>query len=285
MTQVPVVRNVSDTARWVAAYRAREHERPDALFHDQYARLLAGERGEQIAQTLGPKGRNEWAFIARTVAYDRYISQAIRNGADTVLNLAAGLDTRPYRMDLPSSLRWIEVDLPGIIDEKEDLLRNAIPRCKLERVRLDLSDVTARRELFARVGAASRNTLVVTEGLVAYFDDSEVAAFADDLAGPQSFRRWIVDIMSPGLLRMLQRQLKQHLHDGTAPLKFAPANGVAFFEPHGWRACEVKSSVKEAWRIKRGPLLIRLVAWLPDSDPRNPGSRPWSGFTLLERTR
>lgn len=281
----PLVRNISDTARWVAVYRAREHERADALFHDQYARLLAGERGEQIARALGPGHRHEWAFIARTVAYDRFISQAIRNGADTVLNLAAGLDTRPYRMDLPSSLRWIEVDLPGITDEKENLMRNAHPRCKLERVRMDLSDVTTRRELFGRVGASSRNTLIVTEGLVTYFDDDEVAAFADDLAAPQSFRRWIVDILSPGLLRMLHRQYRHHLNEDAAPLKFAPANGVAFFEPHGWRACEVRSLQKEGARIKRGPLFIRLLAMLTDSDPRRPGSRPWSGLVLLERTR
>lgn len=285
MTEEPLVRNVSDTARWVAVYRAREHERPDALFHDQYARLLAGERGEQIAQALGKADRNEWAFIARTVAYDRYITQAIRNGADTVLNLAAGFDTRPYRMDLPSSLRWIEVDLPGIIEEKEILLRNAKPRCQLERVRLDLSDGPARQNLFARVGAGSRNTLIVTEGLVAYFEESEVAALADDLAGPQSFRRWIVDIMSPGLFKMLQRQYKPQLNETTAPFKFAPPSGVGFFEPHGWRACEIRSSIKEAARIKRGPLLIRIMAMLSDADPRNPGKRPWSGFVLLERAR
>ena len=52
----PVLRNISDTARWVAFYRAMESERPDALFHDPYARRLAGERGEQIVRSL-PRGR------------------------------------------------------------------------------------------------------------------------------------------------------------------------------------------------------------------------------------
>ena len=44
------IRNVSDTAVWVAMYRARENDRPNGLFRDPFARRLAGERGEQILQ-------------------------------------------------------------------------------------------------------------------------------------------------------------------------------------------------------------------------------------------
>ena len=44
-----LVRNISDTAMWAAAYRARETERPGALFRDPFAKRLAGPRGEQIA--------------------------------------------------------------------------------------------------------------------------------------------------------------------------------------------------------------------------------------------
>jgi O-methyltransferase involved in polyketide biosynthesis len=60
----PLIRNVSDTARWVAAYRAQESERPDAIFRDRFARRLAGERGEQIARMM-PLGRdNSWSLIS-----------------------------------------------------------------------------------------------------------------------------------------------------------------------------------------------------------------------------
>jgi O-methyltransferase involved in polyketide biosynthesis len=48
----PLIRNISDTALWVAVYRARETDRPDAVFRDPFARRLAGERGEQIAQSF-----------------------------------------------------------------------------------------------------------------------------------------------------------------------------------------------------------------------------------------
>src|SRR5215218_10081906 len=60
------IENVSDTARWVAYYRALETERPDALFRDPYARALAGARGAAIAAAL-PGGRAAaWSLIVRT---------------------------------------------------------------------------------------------------------------------------------------------------------------------------------------------------------------------------
>ena len=62
-----LVRNISDTALWVAHYRAVESERPDAHFSDPYARALAGERGARIAKSQQFGNRNAWAFVARTV--------------------------------------------------------------------------------------------------------------------------------------------------------------------------------------------------------------------------
>jgi O-methyltransferase involved in polyketide biosynthesis len=78
----------------------------------------------------------------------------------TILNLGAGLDTRPYRMELPESLRWIEVDHPHVIELKEASLSGETPRCRLERVKLDLADVDARRTLLDEVAAQSKKILV-----------------------------------------------------------------------------------------------------------------------------
>src|SRR5579859_6783269 len=130
----PLIRDISDTARWVAHYRARETDRPDAAFRDPYARALAGERGEQIAKALIIKGAEDWPWTARTVLFDRFVSRAVEGGADLVVNLAAGLDARPYRMTLPASLKWVEVDLPEILEYKEGILANEKPVCSLQRI-------------------------------------------------------------------------------------------------------------------------------------------------------
>ncbi len=46
------IEHISDTARWVAVYRAMETARPDAIFRDPHARQLAGERGDHIVDTM-----------------------------------------------------------------------------------------------------------------------------------------------------------------------------------------------------------------------------------------
>ena len=70
----PLIRDISDTARWMAVYRARETRRPDAVFRDPFAKALAGERGEQIAKSIGFGEENDWPFVARTYLFDRVIA-------------------------------------------------------------------------------------------------------------------------------------------------------------------------------------------------------------------
>jgi methyltransferase (TIGR00027 family) len=277
-----VIRNISDTALWAAIYRARESERPDALFRDPFARRLAGERGEEIAKAMLVPERHTWSFNTRTWLIDRIVGQEVRRGIDMVVNLAAGLDARPYRLDLPRSLAWVEVDLPDLVAHKQALLAGERPACALERVPLDLADAAARRRLLADLGRRAKDALVLSEGLLVYLAEGEVGALAADLAAPGTLRRWAVDLMSPGLLRMLQKRIGGKLAKGGAPLKFGPAAGPLFFEPHGWKAVEVHSMFKAAARLKRLPFLLRLLAMLPESRGRQ-GGRPWSGVCLLGR--
>lgn len=277
-----LMRDISDTARWVAYYRAQETDRPDAAFRDPFARALAGQRGEQIAkaQTFGDK--NAWSFVARTVLFDGFITAAVRGGADLVVNLAAGLDTRPYRMDLPKTLRWVEVDLPGIFDYKESVLGGAAPVCALEHVRLDLSGLTARRALFARLAQDSSRAVVVTEGLLIYLSPDDVASLARDLAAVSPFQTWITDLTSPGLLKMMNARGGDMVAAAGAPFRFAPPEGPDFFMPLGWKPAQLASLLKTAARLKRLPLLLKLVSLLPESPKPSP-NRPWSAVLQMER--
>lgn len=285
MTQPdPAIRNVSDTAAWAAHYRAVESARPDALFRDPYAERLAGERGKRIAAGEKRRQRADWAWAMRTVLFDELLrgELAPAAGTDLVVNLAAGLDARPYRMDLPAGLRWVEVDLPTILDYKEEVLARETPRCRLERVRLDLSDLEARRALFARLGTESRRAVVISEGLLIYLEPEQVAALAGDLAAPPSCQRWLVDIVSRGLLKRMKKALGAQLQAAQAPFHFGPAEGPDFFRPHGWQPVAVSPLLTAAKRFRRLPLLLRLVALFPDS-PGKRGARPWAAVCLLGR--
>ena len=173
-----LIRDISDTAFLAAVYRARETERPDALFHDPLARCLLGTRGDQIADSIPFSNRAAWAWVARTYLYDQFIVEQCRQGTDMVINLAAGLDTRPYRMDLTPTLQWIEIDLPGILSYKEEIQAREKPVCILERIRLDLADVAARRKVFADLGSRATKCLILSEGLLVYFSADQVRALA-----------------------------------------------------------------------------------------------------------
>src|SRR2546428_13774695 len=96
------ITSVSDTAKWVAMYRAIESERPDALFRDPYARRLAGPAGERILASM-PQGRRwAWPMIGGTAGRDETAMRLVpQQGVDTVFNLAAGLDARAYGLPLP----------------------------------------------------------------------------------------------------------------------------------------------------------------------------------------
>ncbi len=253
--------DVSDTARWVAYFRATESERTDALFRDPFARRLAGERGRAIAEGL-PKGPLAWSLTVRTRVFDELILSAVRTGdVRTVVNLAAGLDTRPYRLALPPGLRWVEVDLPGIIAHKDEALRGERPSCGVERISLDLASRRERQAFLASAfaGTPAQRVLVVTEGLLVYLAETEVAALADDLRRALPTAWWLLENVSPAILARQRRTWDKALRGANAEHKFAPANGLEFFRSHGWSPRETRSLLDEAERLRRELPAVALL--------------------------
>src|SRR5580658_5885282 len=263
----PLIEHVSDTARWVAFHRALESERPNALFRDPFARRLAGERGQRIAEGMpalpgthpGPRGLT-WVFSVRTAVFDELILDSIQSvQADAVLNLAAGLDARPYRLQLPSSLVWIEADRAEILDAKTELLAGEKPACRVERIAVDLADSEARQHLFDHVAGAHARVVVVTEGLLVYLEEAAVGSLADELRARTSMRRWILESITRDVLKRNMRGWGRVLAEGHAEWKFAVPNGLEFFRSHGWSPKVERSFFAEARRLGR---LETRPAWL-----------------------
>ena len=274
------ITHVSDTARWTALHRATESARADALFHDPLAQRLAGEHGRAIVANVPRSTRNGWWLIARTKIIDDAIAKAISDGCDRVLNLAAGSDTRPYRLDLPPEFPWIEADLPDLLAEKTQLLADQTPRCRLTRAAVDLADPGARDEFFDEALHGATKALVLTEGLLMYLDDRDVVALSGAISRPQ-VTWWMLEFAGPGLKKMMNKKMAGMLQN--APFKFAPENGLAYFEDLGWRTLDVQPLMLAANRIRRLPIFMRPAVWVPQPDPRHPGRRAWSATALLSR--
>lgn len=285
--KTPAIRNVSDTARWVAFYRAMETERPDAIFLDPYARKLAGERGEEIVNTLKGGRRQSWSMVVRTKVLDDILLRILGSEAiDVVLNLAAGLDARPYRLPLSAGLRWIEVDLPEMIEYKAEMLGSEKPRCQLERIKVDLADVSSRRDIFARINSTARGILVITEGLLAYLEEGQVAALAEDLHRADHCRYWATDLASPKVKQMMEKQWGKELSAAGAPIQFAPAAAENFFTPYGWESAEYHEFYEASVRLKRPMPGASMIAVWKRLMPRRTEKivKQWrSGVVLLKR--
>lgn len=274
------ITHVSDTARWTALHRATESARPDALFNDPLAERLAGEHGREIVAAVPRSTRNGWWLVARTKIIDDAIAEAIAGGCDRVLNLAAGLDTRPYRLELPAALTWVEADLPKLLAEKTQLLADEVPRCRLTRIAVDLADPAARGAFLDEALRGATKALVLTEGLLMYLEDTDVVSLSRALTRPE-IAWWMLDFAGPGLKEMMNKKMAGMMQN--APFKFAPENGLAYFEGLGWRTVHVEALYMAAHRFHRLPLWMRPLAWLPQPDPRHPGGRAWSAVALLTR--
>ncbi|MGA3092455.1 MAG: SAM-dependent methyltransferase [Terriglobales bacterium] len=282
-----LIANVSDTAFWVAHYRAVETDRPDALFRDPLARVLAGERGKEIAEEMPLSFFTRWAIVIRTCIIDEYIHFALKQGIDAVLNLGAGLDTRPYRMNLPSTLLWIEADYPKVIDYKQQRLFDHSPRCRLEHVSVNLANLDERRALLESTKSRTTKLLILSEGVIPYLSVEEVRSLAEDLKALDRVCYWIVDYHSPEIVKLRRRfGIQRRLQN--APFRFTPADWFAFFRERGWYATEIRYLAEEGERLQRPlevPLLYRIFVRarsLFSSKERREELRKLSGYVLLE---
>ena len=127
------------TAGWTAAARAVETAREDALVSDPWAAALAGEAG--AAWIDGRPAGSTVPIILRTRYFDDYLQQVATEGIQQFVLLAAGLDTRAFRLPLAEGVVIYEVDQPAVIERKEQLLAEvgAQPRCVRRTVEADLT--------------------------------------------------------------------------------------------------------------------------------------------------
>jgi methyltransferase (TIGR00027 family) len=255
-----------------------------ALFQDPWARKLAGPEGETMLKTI-PKARQmAWPMIVRTHVMDELILRAVQDdGVDTVLNLASGLDARPYRLPLPESLRWIEADFADVLAYKQEVLKTEKPCCTVEFAPADLTRDDARAELLSRIGASAKRVFIISEGLLVYLQPEQVAKLATDLGRQASFHWWLIDLASPDLLKRLKKQWGKAMEK--SPMIFGPEESTKFFAPYGWIEKEYRNTFDESFRLKRTMSMAGFFKFLGRFSSKKTQERfkRFSGIVLLEK--
>ena len=196
------ITHVSDTALMVAACRAHETELEDAFVRDPFAARLAGERGFAILAALPHSNVLRLGLAVRTRFVDELLLEALRQyPITTVLSVGCGLDTRPWRIDLAPDLRWIEIDFAGVLDDKEQLMSDEAPRCRRERLTLDVNDAAHRRAMYEVAGSAP--ALMITEGLLMYLPAGTVEALAEESCNHSGVAHWISEVTTSAFSKVL----------------------------------------------------------------------------------
>ena len=230
------------TARLAAAGRAVETRRADRLFEDPLAEALAGEEGFRLMEQWRLPGapRENPTIGPRTRFYDDLVIEAIEDGVGQVVLVAAGMDTRAFRLAVPADVTVFELDLPDLFATKRAVLEqeHAQPRCRRVVVGADLAEDDWPQALIAGGFDPAARTVFVVEGLSWYLTDAQNARLLDELArlaAPGS--RLGIDIISRD---SRDSPAAAPFFTFTAGLgilwQFATDDPAGFLAAHGWQA-------------------------------------------------
>lgn len=272
MSENSEITHVSDTALMVAACRAHETSLEDAWVRDPFAARLAGKRGFAILNAMPHANIMRMGLAVRTRFADELLLDGLsQHPIATVLSVGCGLDTRPWRLNLPPNLRWIEIDFAPVLDYKEQLMSGETPRCRRERLTVDLNDPAQRSAMYEAAGSAP--ALMITEGLLLYLPAATVDALAVECANQSGVRHWISEITTSAFSKVLGGGI-----DTTAPIRHVQAADALKGEEildalqrHGWTKSAMRSYITDVAfaqeRVKRMSGSLPPVLPFPPGDP------------------
>jgi methyltransferase (TIGR00027 family) len=279
------ISHVSDTALMTAACRALETERPDGWIRDPFARRVAGERGFAIAHALPGLEIMSFGVGMRSRILDDVVLQTIQaQRISTVLSVGAGLDTRPWRLELPAALRWIEVDLEAVLDYKARILASDEPTCRIERLVADLNDATQRRAMLSE--ASDGPALMITEGLLMYLPAATVGALAAEALAARNIRYWLLDLSTGDLARAVRMSSFKDIEAVRAPDNLDGDGIMRMLKEQGWAPFDSRTYGTFGMKLippARLEALSRLRESMGNDLPPPPPDTDVSGVHLFGR--
>lgn len=250
---------VGETARWMAAARARESRRPDRLFNDPFAEALAGPDGPGLLTHFHPSHANDDGnpYLAiRTRWFDDFLAGLVEEDSQ-VVGLGAGLDTRAFRLEWPSGVTLYEVDQPAVLAYKDDRLGTSgstgsggtagsagssgtAARCDRHTIPVNLGDDWETALLEAGFDP-SRPTVWFAEGVFFYLPEEmarRVLRNTAKLSAPGS--RIGLDLIGTGIFRLrYMREFLRRLAEADSPWIFGTDDIPGFMASAGWTDIDV----------------------------------------------
>jgi methyltransferase (TIGR00027 family) len=254
------------TARWTAGVRARESARADHLFEDPWAEALVGKEGvEWLAQ------RPEDSIIPiaiRTRFFDDFLLDTSRRHAiRQVVLMAAGLDTRAFRLDWPAGTCLFELDQPHVLQYKEEVLHaaGARPACQRRLIEADLTSPWQEKLLGSNFDARLPSAWLL-EGFLFYLSNESITQVIDGVTGLAAPGSWMgFDIISSAMLTSTwTRPWVEMQASMGAPWIGTLDAPQEFLAQRGWQAALTQAGASDAnygrWKL---PVLPVMAPDLP----------------------
>jgi len=188
-----------------------------------------------------------FGMAVRTRFLDELLAEALAiHPIKTVLSVGCGLDTRPWRLELPPGLRWIEVDFPDVLDYKHGLLAGEKAHCRVERLSVDLNDAAQRRTMYEAAG--TEPALVITEGVLMYLGAATVDALAAEIPNASRVSHWISDITTSAFGTAIRggQPANSGFEHVRAPDALEGEQILEVMHTHGWTTEAMRSYIRDA---------------------------------------
>lgn len=231
---------VAKTSLLTAAMRAVETRRSDEqgrLFSDPYAEALAGAEGFAILEKAIAASGDQPAIAIRTAFMDSRIESALKSGMRQFVFLAAGMDSRAYRMNFPKGTKIFELDREEVFNYKHNKLKTIEPKCERISIATDLK-LEWKNTLIESGFKVNEPTLWLVEGLLMYLEESDVVYLLNQI-NQMSMKNDIMlfDCLTRTLIEApyMQNQLKFLASIG-APWHFGVNEPEEFMKKFGWDA-------------------------------------------------
>ena len=250
------------TARWTAAIRAKETERQNALIKDRWAAALAGEQGmawieERTEESVLP-------ILLRTRYFDDFLQHTtIENNLSQIVLMAAGMDTRAYRLSWPEKTRLYELDQAAVLQDKGEILRSvhAVPTCKRVSIEVDLSGSWEGKLIQAGFDPEEPSCWLL-EGFLFYLPDTAISTVFHKINHLTASGSWMgFDIInSITLTHPLTRQWIEMQAKSGAPWLGTMEDPIGYLAGLGWSASLTQAGQEDAhhgrWPFPTLPTLM-----------------------------
>jgi methyltransferase (TIGR00027 family) len=239
---------LESTAYWTASVRALESACQDALFKDPWAAMLGGKKGQEWIEgrsidSLAP-------IILRTRYFDDFLQRITRQEAiRQVVLIAAGLDTRAFRLDWPLGTRLFELDQSAVLAYKDQIMRSAEaqPTCERYVLGVDLTDPWDEKLISAGFDL-NEPAVWLLEGFLFYLPGENINQLLDDvsrLAAPESWLGFDI-INSVMLTSPFSRQWVEMQAKSGAPWIGILDDPQGYLDARGWNVTLTQAGQPDA---------------------------------------